>query len=335
MIATGRRLAAALLLALVAAASMTLVTAPLRARAQQPAAPGPQYVAALRDALDALPPADTTTSGDPALARVRAPLQLARDLSPNPAAVAPVVADLDRNPVDLRDARQDLQTLIAAADFPQGSVAEDPHAAQKTLHDVYSQSQFSGLGTRQHGDDLLTRIGRAVVDFFRWLANHTVGALGTVPTLILAGLVIAAIVGFVLWRLQRSGSSQVGRRVAEEKAPRGVDVDDEWRLATDAAARGDHREAVRHAFRSALLAVAETGRLHVDAAWTTSELLTRARADADLVAALAPAADCFDRAWYSGRPVTEADWTTARERCGAVRQLASTRRRGAAAGSRP
>jgi hypothetical protein len=83
---------------------------------------------------------------------------------------------------------------------------------------------------------------------------------------------------------------------------------------------------VRHAFRSALLAVATRGRLRVDAAWTTSELLARARGDADLLAALAPAADSFDRAWYSGRPVSQQDWELARDRCAAVRAVAAARR---------
>jgi len=78
---------------------------------------------------------------------------------------------------------------------------------------------------------------------------------------------------------------------------------------------------VRRAFRSALLAVARRGRLPVEASWTTRELLARAAGDADLLAALAPAAASFHRAWYSGAPVTEADWMVARDRCAAVRRL--------------
>jgi hypothetical protein len=79
---------------------------------------------------------------------------------------------------------------------------------------------------------------------------------------------------------------------------------------------------VRRAFRSALLAVAVAGRLDVDAAWTTRELLAHTSGDADLLAALAPAAAAFDVAWYSGRPVTEPDWHTQRARCETIRALA-------------
>jgi hypothetical protein len=65
--------------------------------------------------------------------------------------------------------------------------------------------------------------------------------------------------------------------------------------------------------------------LPVDASWTTRELLARAAGDADLVAALAPAAAAFDHAWYSGAAVGEAEWLVARDRCAAVRRLAGGR----------
>ena len=292
----------------------------------QTSPPGVQYVAFLHDALDAMPPGDSAPPNDPSLDRVRAPLRAARDLSPGPAAIDPILADLAHDPADLGDARTDLQALIAAVELPSGSVAEDPHAANSTLHGVYSQSQFSGLGARPQNNDVFSRIGRALLDFFRWLFSHTLGHLGLIPSILVAALVIGAILGFVLWRLQRSGTRAPWRAVVAEPATSGTDPDAEWRLATDAAARGDHREAVRHAFRSALLSVAVAGRLPVDAAWTTSELLARARGDADLVAALAPAADSFDRAWYSGRPVSQQDWEVGRDRCLAVRQLAGRRR---------
>jgi len=289
-----------------------------------------QYVAALHDALDAMPPEATTARDDPKLAGVRAPLTLARDLSPSPLAIDRILAELNSNPAQVGQARSAVQTLLHVAELPPGSVAEDPRAAQRTLHDVYSQSQFGGLGTGGSSGSLFNRIGQAFLDFFGWLLGHTLGNLGLVPSLLLAALVIGAVVGFVLLRLQRSGTRARRLRVAAEPAERAVDPEEEWQLATGAAAREDYREAVRHAFRSALLSIAVAGRLPVDAAWTTAELLTRARGDADLLAALAPAADSFDRAWYSGRPVSEHDWEIGRDRCQAVRLLAPDRRRAAA-----
>ena len=318
---TRSRLAAAILAVLAASCSAGLATT---AHAQTPP-PGVQFVALLQDALDAMPPGDTAASDDPVLDRVRAPLRGARDLAPSPAAIDPILADLARSPADLRDARTALGTLIDATKLPPGAVADDGRAAKHSLDGVYAQSQFDGLGRRPH-DDLFSRIGRAVVDFFRWLFSHTLGNLGTIPAILIAATVIAAVVGYVVWRLQRSGTRALGRGAVIEPAAGGTDPDAEWRQANEAAERGDHREAVRHAFRSALLSIAVAGRLRVDAAWTTSELLARARGDADLVAALAPAADSFDRAWYSGRPVSRQDWEVGRDRCLAVRRLAGRRR---------
>jgi len=315
-----------------AVATLLAITASLlaiggvQAQTSTTAPPGVQYVALLHDALDAMPQGGTVAPDDPSLDSVRAPLRAARELAPAPLAIAPILADLDRNPAALDDARSDLETLIAAVQLPPGAVAEDPSAAKHSLDDVYNQSQFSGLGRRQANQDVFSRIGQALLDFFRWLFGHTLGHLGLIPSLLLAALVIAAILAFVLLRLQRAGTRMPWRGAVTEPAAGGTDPEDEWRLAVQAAASGDHREAVRHAFRSALLAIAVAGRLPVDAAWTTSELLTRARGDADLVAALAPAADSFDRAWYSGRPVSREDWETGRDRCLAVRQLAGRRR---------
>jgi Domain of unknown function (DUF4129) len=323
-------LASALWTLLLAGAGTTITVA--QAQSTPAPAPGVEFVAALQDALQALPPQDSVPTADPRLLRVRAPLHLARDLAPNPAAIDPILAALAGDPADVATARTRLRTLVAAVSLPTGSVAEDPHASRRALDDVYAQSQFAGLGRRPSDDDLFSRIGRGLLSFFQWLAQHTVGTIGAVPTAIIAGLVIAAIVAWVLWRMQRSGTAIGLRRSLGEPAGRGVDAEEEWRLALAAAERADHREAVRHAFRSALLAVAEKGRLQVDASLTTSELLARARGDADLVAALAPAADSFNRAWYSGRPVSAQDWEVARDRCLAVRALAARGRRAVGAG---
>jgi hypothetical protein len=133
-----------------------------------------------------------------------------------------------------------------------------------------------------------------------------------------------AVAALVWWRV-RAGVAAREARVGFEPAERGSDPDREWALALAAAARADHREAIRRAFRSALLETSARGRLHVDSAWTTRELLASAAHDADLVAQLVPAATTFDRAWYSGRSVSAADWETMRRRCDAIRRLARRR----------
>ncbi len=67
------------------------------------------------------------------------------------------------------------------------------------------------------------------------------------------------------------------------------------------------------------------GRVHIDAAWTTRELLQRIDAGGDVLMALAAAGALFERAWYSDAAVTREDWERAEERCSSVRRLARSR----------
>jgi hypothetical protein len=293
----------------------------------QARAPGVEFVGALQQAYDALGGAGVAPRDDPRVQRARTFVQHAGSLAAaDSPALAQIVNDLDHDPTDVADARTRLRTLLDALALPPNSVAGDPNAAQNALHDVYKQDAFSNLGATPSNDSFFSRAGSAILNGLRWIASHTIGTLGLVPTLLIAALV-AAVIGFFIARRLQDAGTRAARAALDhaEPAPRSIDADAEWRLAEDAAARGEHREAVRHGFRSALLAAAQRGRLQVDAAWTTSELLARARGDADLLTALAPAAASFDQAWYSGRPVTEQDWEVARERCEAVRHLAVRR----------
>ena len=205
-----------------------------------------------------------------------------------------------------------LAVASSAGAAPAPGAASD---AQQRLADVYARPPLDRLDRPPPHtplDDLLARIG----DLFSRLAS---GVPGGLPIGIAAAVALALL---VVWLLRRVSA---GRRIAvteAETADTTLDAEAEWDAALAAADRGDLREAVRRAFRSALLAVAVAGRLDVDAAWTTRELLAHTAADADLLAALAPAAAAFDVAWYSGRRVGEEDWKAQRARCEAVRALA-------------
>jgi hypothetical protein len=158
----------------------------------------------------------------------------------------------------------------------------------------------------------------AIRNFVSSVFRNATGALGTTGAVLLA-VAVVALATLLAWRRWR-GSAAFGGAWIDEPASVGDDPDVEWRLAERAAAAGDHREAVRRAFRSALIEVARNSGVHIDAAWTTRELLQRCRADGDVLVPLAAAAALFERAWYSGQPVTAAEWDQAAARCGAVRR---------------
>jgi hypothetical protein len=244
-------------------------------------------------------------------------LTQAEDLVPSTSPVlGPIISGLTATPPDLSGSRHGLDLLTTTLALPAGSACDvDSQAAQNLLHNVYASSVFADLDQKP-APSIIQQIGVAI----NWVLSHLYGLLGNGGSILLGLLVLAVIVAFVLYRLRGVAG---GRRAAAavEPATAGDDPEQEWRQALMAAQQGNYREAIRRAFRSALLDV--TGRrARIDRAWTTREMLATLSGDADLLAAVAPAAAAFDRAWYGAEPVVAADWETARARCETVRRVA-------------
>lgn len=237
-----------------------------------------------------------------------------------------IQSDLQEAPPDVTGARARVSTIAKALALPPGSTCNaDQRPARDELHRVYASPVFANLDRKPPGPN-------PVGQFLDWLGSLLRGMtrfLGTPGSIALGAAILAVALVLAAWRLRGVLGSREAR-LTDEPREEGVDPDRLWTLAARAAQRGEYREAIRRAFRSALLAVAVRGRLSVDPTWTTRELLAATRADAALLTALAPAAASFDRAWYSGAPVTASDWQEARTRCEAVRALARARPRVAA-----
>jgi len=233
--------------------------------------------------------------------------------------LALVAQDLHASPPGLADARARLDALAGALALPRGSTCNvDSAPARSTLRSVYASSAFSQLD-RQDQPSLLDGVLRAVSG---WLSRVR-GALGPAGGIAALAVLLLLSGALVWWRLR--GSSHDARASPADLAELTDDPAAEWSLALAAATQGEYRQAVRRAFRSALLDVAWRGRMRIDIAWTTRELLDGASADGDLLALLAPAAAMFDRAWYSGSVVTAADWSLMKARCETLRRLATRR----------
>jgi hypothetical protein len=230
--------------------------------------------------------------------------------------LAPIIAGLTTSAPDVAGSRQRIDLIVTTLALPAGSACNvDSRAAENALHQVYASSVFADLDQNQP-PSILERIGATI----NWILSHLFGLLGSGGSILLGLLVLGAIAALVIYRLRGVAG---GRRAlgSDEPATRGDDPDHEWQLALAAAQLGDHREAVRRAFRAALLEVADR-RAHLDRAWTTRELLATLSTDADLLAVVAPAAASFDKAWYGRAPVGPDDWDIARVRCEAVRRVA-------------
>lgn len=231
-------------------------------------------------------------------------------------ALQPVLNDLSAAPPQSDDARMRLEAMSATLAYPAHSTCNyDGAAARNTLHDVYSSPDFRHLDDSNQAGFI-----DAILNFLAGVFGRAARALGAVGGIAVA-LAVLGLAALLAWRRWHGSAASRGARV-DELAAAGDDPDMEWRAAARAAAAGDHREAIRRAFRSALIEVALRGRVHLDAAWTTRELLARCDADGDVLVALAAAASLFERAWYGARVVTAADWDLAAERCATVRRLA-------------
>lgn len=279
---------------------------------------------------DAAPPCVTNTyiglldTADRALTAVPAQpvaavtgLTQAEVLVPSSAALlGPIIAGLTSSPPDVSGSHRRLDLLVTTLALPPGSACNvESQAARNLLHSVYASQVFADLDQKP-APSWFERIGAAI----NWVLSHLYGLLGSGGSLALGLVLLALIAAFVIYRL-RGVLGGRSTAVSEEPATAGDDPDREWRLALAAAQRGDHREAIRRAFRSALLDISGR-RARIDRAWTTREMLATLSADADLLAVLAPAAAAFDSAWYGGEAVGVAQWETARARCEAVRQVA-------------
>jgi Domain of unknown function (DUF4129) len=299
--------------AAVAAFLVCLCRLPLQASAAT--CPAQEYIAQVQQAGAAL--AATPADAPAAISLLTA---AEREYPGATETLQPIIDDLQLTPPALGEARSRLGPLAAVLALPPGSACNiDSGAAASALHSVYASPVFADLDQNPQ-PSLLQQIGNAVGG----IVSHLFSALGTAGTITLGAIVLAAFLTVVAWRV-RNGLAGRPASVGAEPLEAGDDPQAEWAAADRAAQRGDYREAVRRAFRGALLDTVIRGRMRVDAAWTTRELLAAARGDADLLAALAAAAASFDRAWYSGHAVSEHDWAQARARCEAVRTLARRR----------
>jgi hypothetical protein len=270
------------------------------------------YVAA----LDASAAALRATPPDSAAAQSQ--LTALVDADPTLHAVLdPMLADLSQSPPDSSDALQRLDALRTPLALPAGSTCHvDTRVAKRLLDDIYASPVFANLDQNPQ-PGFLDRIGQALT----WLFSHLRGALGVPGSIALGAVVLGLALALAGWRLAGLLGAAPARVVADP-ADAGLDADAEWKLALAAAQRGEHREAIRRAFRSALIDASDRGRVHAESAWTTRQMLASASRDPAMLAALAPAAAAFDYAWYSGRPSDARDWESAKRQCEAVRSLA-------------
>jgi hypothetical protein len=233
------------------------------------------------------------------------------------AALDPVISDLQSG--DLAGAEQLLGTEVATLQAPDGSgCGAETSRERQALSGVYNSPTFANLDQPPPSDWAQTLLN----DIANFL-GRAIGTLGPMWAILLAALILAVVVAIAGWRVRQVIASGREPTINPGAVPPEADAEAEWAGALAASERGDFREAVRRAFRSALVSLVQRGRLPVQPAWTTPELLAHAGSDPELSARLGPAAAGFDRAWYSEAPVDADRWEEVRGECQAIRALSA------------
>ncbi|HVW33506.1 MAG TPA: DUF4129 domain-containing protein [Acidimicrobiia bacterium] len=206
--------------------------------------------------------------------------------------------------------------------------AVDPDAARQVARDILADRRFHPRQAPRPFAGFFRRVGELVVDpvlrFFRAIGDR-LPAVGSVPWLLLAAMVIAA-AAVITIRL----SAGRARRSAERRHPAGsggggLDPDELERLAAEAERGGDLEAALRLRFRAGLGRLAATGVVRLRPGLTNAAVSRTLRSPG-----FDTLAGDFDEVAYGGRSATESDvirarttWPTVIE---AAHPLAGTRR---------
>jgi hypothetical protein len=230
------------------------------------------------------------------------------------AALDPVISDLQSG--DLAGAERLLGTEVATLQSEGSGCGTETGADRQALSGVYNSPTFANLD-QPPPSDWAQKLLNDIANFL----SRAVSAVGPLGTILLAALILGVVVAIAAWRVRQVIASGRQPKIDPGSVPPDADAEAEWAGALAASERGDFREAVRRAFRSALVSLVQRGRLPVQPAWTTPELLAHAGGDPELAARLAPAAAGFDRAWYSEALIDADRWEEVRGECQAIRAL--------------
>ena len=136
------------------------------------------------------------------------------------------------------------------------------------------------------------------------------------------GLVVLIVVGGVLFYLARTLRFQ---RAALDMPPEpGEDPPTSTAahdLAAESEAAHDYRSAIRYLYLASLLKLDERGLIHYDRTLTNREHVRQITGNPQLVEALQPVVNTFDRVWYGFAPVDEPHYQDFRQHVERLEQL--------------
>lgn len=186
------------------------------------------------------------------------------------------------------------------ASFP-GTRAHQPHA-RTVLSGILSREEFQRSAASRWREDLQRRVGEWIENLLARLgAGPGAGRRAGIALAWIASLGALAALGWWIVRTIARGRPDVSLGLGDS-ASRNIRARELALRSLGAARAGDLREAVRIAYRAALVRLEEQGVWRVDDARTPREYLSLLRGNDDRRAPMTALTRRFEQVWYGNQP---------------------------------
>lgn len=183
--------------------------------------------------------------------------------------------------------------------------------ARQTLNEILARREFRGI----HGPTWWDRLEERL---YRWLADaldrfgHRLASYPSITRVVFWSVLLLAAGALLVWMVQRLLRPAAALRLDLAAAAPGLSSYQQMvRLARQAAARAEYREAIRLAYWAGIHRLGELGLWNVDLARTHREYLRMLSPAQPQWKALEAVTRQFEFAWYARRPLSEGDFNAA------------------------
>lgn len=198
-----------------------------------------------------------------------------------------------------------LGALVDALAQPASTAPAD---ARARLQQILSSPPFqrSQPAERSWLGQFLDWLGRLLERLLRPVSEtaQNNGGVITWTIALVGGLLLAAVIGYLLLGLRRSLTHEANLEQDDSEA--NLTAKTAFDQASALARDGDYRTAVRFLYLAALLRLDERDLLRYDRALTNREYIEQVRDNPALQERLMPVVATFDRVWYGHAPLDEA-----------------------------
>lgn len=229
-----------------------------------------------------------------------------------------LIAELNNPALELdrvKNVRARLRALNAALD-------ELPRTANETdrakLRDILNRPPFKTNAVENPLNQFLRQISEWLDNL---LGNVATGVFNLRDVILLLGFILIAGILVYFVRGLAINLAPEAQAPTEDSAETPLTATSAFAHAQQFANQGDYRSAVRQLYLATILQLDERGLLRYDRALTNREYLRAVAREPQVLAALQPVVETFDRTWYGFESISRADFEAYQKQVDAVRKL--------------